>query len=90
MSVKSAPYYWLECDGCKVKSTEDGDVSAWSDKGDALDQAVEYGEWVLDDQDGHFCFSCQEPCPACLTRCRPKTMEACPDCQLTLTPGGQA
>ncbi len=28
MALKSADFYWLECDTCGVKSTENSDVAA--------------------------------------------------------------
>ena len=45
MSVKSAPYYWIVCDQCGVKSTEDSDYTAWADQVDAYEQANDHG-WV--------------------------------------------
>lgn len=52
MSLKQAPYYWLECDGladdgtvCAEKSTENGEYGAWESAGSATDEATE-SEWV--------------------------------------------
>jgi hypothetical protein len=47
MTVKSAPYYWLECDepGCGIKSTENSEHTAWSDEGYALDSAID-SDWL--------------------------------------------
>ncbi len=39
MTLKSKPYYWLECDGCGAVSTEGGDFTAWGDSGVAEDEA---------------------------------------------------
>lgn len=41
MSVKSEPYYWLECDepDCGAKSTEGGDYTAWSEVFEAEEEA---------------------------------------------------
>ena len=43
MTIKSTPYFWLECDapGCRVKSTDDNHYSAWSDPGGAEEMADE-------------------------------------------------
>ncbi len=61
MSVKSAPYYWLECDGCGAKA-DYGDFSAMSDEGSAVDCALD-SEWTTDCEKHH--------CPRCpmLARC---------------------
>lgn len=63
MSVKSAPFYWLECDGCDIKSTEDSEYSAWSDRGDAIDHAVDCG-WLMSG-DGHYCDECAPVVTCC-------------------------
>lgn len=62
--IKSAPYYWLECDGdgCERTSTEDTDYAAWSERSDAVEQA-ENGDWLVTDRgdsgpgngEEHFC-----------------------------------
>lgn len=56
MSVKSEPYYWLECDGpeCGRKSTEYGDHTAWAEEHMAEEEA-ENGDWALTDEGKHFC-----------------------------------
>lgn len=56
MSVKSAPYYWLECDGCGAKSTEGGDHSAWSDVNGAKEDA-EGSDWSVEGG-AHYCDGC--------------------------------
>lgn len=55
MSTQSAPFYWLVCDypGCGVKSTEDGEYSAWSDAGQAVDDATS-SDWLSDER-GDYC-----------------------------------
>ena len=83
MSIKSAPYFWVECDGCGVKSTNGDDGAAWADEGDARKQVFGYGDWQRDDQDGHFCHNCQSECPVCEVWCMPKTMTTCADCHGT-------
>jgi hypothetical protein len=57
MSLKSAPYYWLECDGCGVKSTEGSDYAAWADHGQAEDDATA-ADWYV--RNGvHYCDDCE-------------------------------
>lgn len=56
MSVQSAPFYWLTCDwpGCDVRSTEDGEYSAF----DNVDSAVSDAEdchWLVTDDGLHLC-----------------------------------
>lgn len=82
MSVKSAPYYWLECDSCGEKSTEGTDYSAWSDEGDAYDQAYNH-DWVRIPA-GDYCPDCS---PVICEQCdeKPATTEHddtewCDDC----------
>jgi len=60
MSVKSAPFYWLECDGCGDKSTLDGEYAAWGDVSGAEDDARGIDWLILDDR--HFCSDCTEWC----------------------------
>lgn len=45
MSVKSAPYYWVECDGCGAISTESSEHSAWVEAAYAIDHAMDV-EWA--------------------------------------------
>lgn len=56
MSVKSEPYYWLECDGCGARSTAGGEYSAWSDVCGALEEA-ECLDWV-EVGGAHYCDGC--------------------------------
>lgn len=53
MPIKSAPYYWLECDNCGGLADYD-DFSAWKDETSAIDQAE---EWTRDGGKFH--------CPMC-------------------------
>ena len=55
MAIKSAPYYWVECDGCGARH-EDGEYSAWGDPGSAVDYAIG-SDWTEKDGVHH--------CPAC-------------------------
>jgi hypothetical protein len=56
MSLKSAPYYWLECDRCGDKSTEAGDFSAWAEPQGAHDEAGNSGWTEIDG--GDYCSGC--------------------------------
>ena len=58
MSIKSAPYYWVECDGCGAKSTEGGDFSAWADAATAEEDA--HGSDWTEDNGKHYCDGCGE------------------------------
>lgn len=71
MSLKSRPYYWVECDECESSAQEDSDYTAWSDQGDAIDFATDDG-WLMFDKPlangkQHFCQECQRPyiCDGC-------------------------
>lgn len=57
MSLQSAPYYWLTCDqeGCAARSTEDGDYAAWSDDGQAYDDALN-GDWWTGKDGKDYCY----------------------------------
>lgn len=55
MTIKSAPYYWVECDGCGDRC-EYGDFSAMGDPGQAVDGATE-SEWSVQGE-RHHCPSC--------------------------------
>lgn len=57
MAIKSAPYYWVECDDCGRR--EDEEFSAWSDVRSAIDvvESWDYG-WLITD-DGHWCPDCR-------------------------------
>lgn len=55
--IDSTPYYWLVCDmpGCKRKSTEGGDYSAWESGSSAMMEAEESEWWISDDGQTHIC-----------------------------------
>jgi protein-arginine kinase activator protein McsA len=63
MTIKSAPYYWVQCDGCKKTATYMDEYSAWSRESEAIDHAIE-DEWTTDGEKHH----CSE-CPT-LTECK--------------------
>ena len=68
MGIKSKPYYWLECDDCGRKSTQDSDYAAWADVSQARDDAVYDGDWLNDGpidwcgecRDKHACRECNK------------------------------
>ena len=69
MSLKSAPYYWIECDhpGCGARSTEGGDYAAWADHGAAYDEATSRdwycpsgGPDLCEEHAPPFCCNCSE------------------------------
>jgi hypothetical protein len=55
MPLKSAPYYWVECDNCGNR-IDYGDFSALADDGQAVDGALD-SEWTTDGDRWH-CFNC--------------------------------
>jgi hypothetical protein len=59
MSVKSAPYYWVECDGCGVRC----EFAAYGERSFAVDEAVDELDWTTDGVE----FACPK-CPG-LFRC---------------------
>jgi hypothetical protein len=61
VSLKSAPFYWLECDGCGERC-EYGDFAAYADPGPAIDEALE-ADWTTDGEK----YNCPD-CPT-LTKC---------------------
>lgn len=56
MSIKSAPYYWVECDDCGAKSTEGGEHSAWSEGDMAWEEAYNSDWGAVDGK--HYCDGC--------------------------------
>jgi hypothetical protein len=55
MSVNSAPYYWLGCDGCDAR-WEDGEFSAFQSPAQAIEWALST-EWTTDGEK-HHCSDC--------------------------------
>lgn len=51
MTVKSAPYYWVECDGCGTSAAQ-GDFTAWRDHGDAVTEA-QGSDWRIGSDTDH-------------------------------------
>lgn len=78
MSLKSEPYYWLECDGCGAKSTECGEYGAYSDPSGAQDDA-EGNDWS--ERDGKdYCADCPVPwCRECERDITPDNPRCDPD-----------
>ena len=62
MSLKSEPYYWLECDNCGERA-DYGEYSAWSDVSQVIDAAVD-AEWSIHG-DVHHCPACPVLCEKC-------------------------
>ena len=56
MSIKSKPYFWLECDhnGCDAKSPDGDEYSAWEDHGQAIDCA-QNSYWTITLHGEHYC-----------------------------------
>jgi len=63
VSIKEAPYYWVVCDDCGVRSTEEGEYAAWGDVGSAYDEATN-AFWAIDIEGKDYCESCS-PYPMC-------------------------
>jgi len=62
MTVKAKPFYWVECDGRDCKSRTPSvyeDISAWSERGDALDDASNQ-DWLVTDAGEQYCPNCYE------------------------------
>lgn len=54
--IKSAPYYWIECDNCgETCPAQYDEYSAWADEAQAIEIAMDL-EWQMDDQ--HLCPEC--------------------------------
>lgn len=56
MSIRSQPYYWIECDypGCNASAQESGDFAAWSDVDAAMEEASN-SEWLIIEGGGEYC-----------------------------------
>lgn len=61
MTLSAKHFYWLTCDGCQVKSTENGEYAAWIDEEQAFDDALN-SDWTLYDStvygNVHLCYKC--------------------------------
>ena len=55
MSIKSAPFYWLECNNCGTRAEYD-DFAAMSTQAEAIDMACD-SEWSMQGERHH--------CPDC-------------------------
>ena len=58
MSLKSAPYWWVVCDGegCGRSAQDSSDYTAMGDQGSAIDNALEADYAVVGDK--HYCDDC--------------------------------
>lgn len=81
MSIKSAPYYWLECDGCG-KGSAVCDYAAWQSVDDAISEA-EGNAWYLRPAQ-HYCGYCLPPwcleCERDITDENPRCDDLCAGC----------
>lgn len=56
MTIKDAPYYWVECDNCGERAIY-GEWSAMSDRDQAEEMALDDGDWTTDGEK-HHCLRC--------------------------------
>lgn len=64
MSIRSAPYYWVECDNCGERAEySGGEISAWKEAAQAVDGVVD-DEWSIHG-DKHHCPRCPPLCQRC-------------------------
>jgi hypothetical protein len=56
--IKSAPYYWVACDGCGRSAQEHSEYAAWATESGALDEVHENTEWWAPESGGHYCPVC--------------------------------
>jgi hypothetical protein len=61
MTLKSAPFYWVECDGCGVRC-DYGEFAAWEQDGAAEEGARDW-DWQIKYGKSHYC----PDCPRCTT-----------------------
>jgi len=54
MTIKSAPYYFVVCDGCGKNAQEGQEFTAWSNKGSAVDGATD-ADWLTTEDGRHWC-----------------------------------
>jgi hypothetical protein len=62
MTIKSKPYYWVECNRCGESAQEDSDYSAWSDEDAAVFEAENSGWSIRSDCKAHHCPDCPRWC----------------------------
>lgn len=57
MSIKSKPYYWVECDfpDCGVSAQEGSDYTAWGDVDTAEETARDADWWTSEGGEQHYC-----------------------------------
>lgn len=56
MTIKSAPFYWVECDRCGVSAEEGGDYASWGDAQQAAESADDAGFHI--EGGNHVCENC--------------------------------
>jgi hypothetical protein len=59
MSLAQAPYYWLVCDTCGVRSTQADRFTAYDSVDTAIDRAEELG-WAIEPGSRHRCATCAD------------------------------
>jgi hypothetical protein len=59
MPLKSAPYYWVECDKCGGRA-DYGDYAAWMDASSAVEQLDDSGWLTINSEKGelYYCTDC--------------------------------
>jgi hypothetical protein len=84
MTIKSKPYYWVECNRCGESAQEDSDYSAWADDDQAESAAEEIGWSIRSDRKAHHCPECPRWCEGtCLDLAGDDAEDRdylCPDC----------
>lgn len=89
MSLKSAPYYWLECDDCGALSTDSGAFKAWEVETEARDEAYDLDWYTSNEHDwcagckvNHVCSECDKVTDDLEPLDGPGTgWPVCPDCK---------
>jgi hypothetical protein len=69
VSVKSAPFYWVECDVCGTSANDGEDVSAWADSGYAQDSAND-ADYIHLPDGRDLCLKCRDgwvDCQGCFS-----------------------
>jgi hypothetical protein len=83
MSLKSAPYWWVDCDNCGERC-DYGDFAAWAEVDHAIDGAIE-SEWTTDGSGKYHCTACPQiaKCERCGKDAGDDPMDRddhCPEC----------
>ena len=59
MTIKSAPYFWVECDCCEERA-DYMEFAAWHDSGEAVEQAesANFISYTFGSSEKHLCREC--------------------------------